>query len=348
MRFSSAANQAIVVGDLDGDGFPDIIASGNQVQELATLSLFRNRADGTFENERMIPVAFGAKIEDAADLNGDGHADLLVSNYWANGIAVYPGLGELQFDNNGVAYGTATHGGPSRILDYDRDGVPDVVSFSFGSGNPVRVHLFHGGDNRKTTFETTLANADAPSIRIIGGVPEILAAEHLGQIEIFRVANGQVTVSTRPAGPGVDRTSVFADVNGDGIDDIIDLTDTDSLTEPLFVTLARADGSFEDRKQVSQPRHIAFPIAIHAADLDGDGDTDLVVSDFRSSALQFFRGDGTGSFAEAAAIDAGGPVNDFKIADVNGDGRPDILTVNEDHSISVVINPAPCRKRAVK
>ena len=41
-------------------------------------------------------------------------------------------------------HGTATHGGPSRFADYDGDGIPDVVSLSFGSGNPVRVHLFRG------------------------------------------------------------------------------------------------------------------------------------------------------------------------------------------------------------
>ena len=346
LLIASTATQAVIVTDLDGDGFPEIVTSGNQVEELGTFSIFHNRGDGTFDSEKLMPVVFGAKVEDAGDLNGDGVTDILASVYWSNGIAVYHGLGALQFDG-GTPLGTATHGGQSRILDYDRDGVPDIVSFSFGSGNPVRVHLFHGRDNHKTTFETLLPNAESPSIRFVGGVPEILAAEHIGRLAIFHFAGDQVTVSEKNAGPGVDRTSVFADVNGDGLEDVIDLNDANSSSEPLFVTLAKPDGSFGDRVQLNHQRHIGFPIAVHAADFDGDGHVDLVVSDYQSPSLQFFRGDGTGNFAEAVAIDAGGAVIDFKIADVNGDGRPDIVTVNGDHSISVLINEAGRRRRAV-
>jgi hypothetical protein len=56
------------------------------------------------------------------------YADLVASDYWNNGVVV-----------EGVAYATATHGGPTRTVDYDRDGNMDVVSFSFGSANPVRA-----------------------------------------------------------------------------------------------------------------------------------------------------------------------------------------------------------------
>src|SRR5436305_11959782 len=140
VRYASAADQAVLVRDLDGDGAPEIVASGNQVDQLAAFSLFVNRGDGSFAAERSIETAFGERIEDAGDLDGDGVIDLLASNHWANGIAVHRGRGALHFDP-GVAYDTATHGGPSRIVDYDGDGVPDIVSFSFGSGNPVRVHL---------------------------------------------------------------------------------------------------------------------------------------------------------------------------------------------------------------
>ena len=55
---------------------------------------------------------------------------------------------------------------------------------------------------------------------------------------------------------------------------------------------------------------MAFPIKVRAADLDGDGRTDLVVSDFRATSLYYFRGDGAGGFGEGVAIDVGGPVND--------------------------------------
>jgi hypothetical protein len=353
VRYASSADRVVLVRDLDGDGAPEIIASGNHVDELGTLSLFPNRGDGVFGEERLVVSGFGQTLRDVGDLNHDGIADVLVSDYWSNGIAIYLGQGALRFDG-GTRYATATHGGPSLIIDYDHDGTPDVISFSFGSGNPVRIHFFRGvGDGvlgTKTTFETGLANADWPSARTINGALEILAAERSGNLGLLRYANGVVTVSRLAAGPEFDVSSTFADVNGDGIADIIDtqLMD-DSAQEPIFVTLANADGTFRARRQLAQQRKVALPAQVRVTDVDGDGRADLVVSDFQSPTLHMYRGNGAGDFAEGIAIGAGGPVNSFDIADVNGDGYPDIVTANDDHTISVLVNRGPCppsRRRA--
>jgi hypothetical protein len=354
VRYSTQADTVVLVRDLDGDGAPEIITSGNQVDELGAFSLLANRGDGSFASERLLTSAFGERVEDAGDVNRDGIPDLLVSNYWSNGIGIYHGKGALQFDAE-IPFGTATHGGPSLFTDYDHDGVTDVVSFSFGSGNPARVHLFRGlGDGTlapKTTIDTTLGNAASPSVRTINGVLEILVSEHFGRLALIRFLDGTISISNIAAGPGIDTSSTFADIDGDGVADIVDVNAaTDSSRESIFVTLARADGTFRDRKQLSGPRHVAFPIKVRAADLDGDGRLDLVVSDFRATNLYYFRGDGAGDFGEGVAIDVGGPVNDFELADVNGDGRPDLVTANDDHSVSVVINRGPCppaRRRAV-
>ncbi|HSP17115.1 MAG TPA: VCBS repeat-containing protein [Thermoanaerobaculia bacterium] len=348
VRYSSTADQVVLVRDLDGDGAPEIIASGNQVDELSAFSLFSNRGDGTFAAERAVAGGFGEKLEAVADLNGDGIPDILASNYWSNGIDVYRGTQPLEFDR-GTPYGTATHGGPSLVVDYDGDGTPDVISLSFGSGNPLRVHLFRGnGDGTlaaKTTFETGLPNGVSPSARTMNGALEILVGQRSGDLGLLRYRSGTITVATIAAGPGFDLDSIFADVNGDGIADIIDTGDTGSIS----VTLANADGTFRERKQISH--EVAFPTEARVADFDGDGYADLVVSDFRTTTLHWFRGDGRGDFAEGLAIDAGGPVNSFDVADVNGDGRPDLVTANDDHTVSVLINNGPyrpARRRAVK
>lgn len=338
LRYQSAADRAVLVRDLDGDSAPEIIASGNQVDELSAFSLFANHGDGSFAAERTIESAFGEKIEDAGDLDGDGIADLVASNYWANGIAVHRGRGALRFDA-GAPYDTATHGGPSRIIDYDGDGVPDIVSFSFGSGNPVRVHLFRGRALApKTTIETSLGNADAPSPRMIGGALEILVSEHFGRLGLLHFAAGSFTLSRIDAGPGIDRTSAFADIDGDGVADIIDANEAGAV----FVTLSNADGTFRQRHQIGQVS--SFPVGIQTGDLDGDGRTDIIVSDFPTSSLHAFLGNGA-----EIVIDAGSQVNDFKVADVNRDGRLDVVTVNNDHTVSVMLNGGPCapRRRAV-
>ncbi len=351
VRYSSSADKLVLVRDLDGDGFPEIIASGNHVDELGAFSLLSNRRDGTFGAERLVAGGSGEELQDVGDLNHDGVPDLLASNYWSNGIVVYLGKGALQFDR-GAAYGTATHGGPSLIADYDGDGTPDVISLSFGSGNPVRMHLFRGlGDGTlgsKTTFETGLANGDGPSARTINGVLEILVSERSGHLGLLRYANGAVSVSRIAAGPGFDLSCTFADLNGDGIADIVDTEDSgpgaeNEARESIFVTLGNADGTFRERRQLAHPRKANFPTEVRVCDLDGDGRADLVVSDFQTESLYFYRGDGAGDFEEGVAIDAGGPVNAFDVADVNGDGYPDLVTANNDHTVSVILNRGPCR-----
>jgi hypothetical protein len=355
-RYAVSADVAVLVRDLDGDGAPEILTSGNQVDELGVFSLLANRGDGTFAAETLVTSNFGEKLQDVGDLDHDGIPDLVVSNYWSNGITLYRGKGSLRFDS-GTPYGTATHGGPSLITDYDHDGTPDVVSLSFGSGNPVRLHLFHGlGDGTfapKTTIDTQLPNGETPSMRTINGALEILVGERLGRLAILHYAGGVLSIQQLDAGPGFDLSSTFADLNGDGVADIVETGDTTSENdphEPIFITLARADGTFLERKQLMYPRNVTFPTSVSAADLDGDGHLDLVVSDFRSTHLYFYRGDGAGGFAAGVPIDAGGPVNAFAISDVNQDGHPDLVTANDDHTVSVLINRGSCpssRRRAV-
>lgn len=350
VRYPSSADKAVLVRDLDGDAAPEIIASGNHVDQLSAFSILPNRGDGTFAPERLLPSGFGEEIRAIEDLNRDGAPELLVSNFWANGIVVYLGRGALQFDG-GTPYGTATHGGPSLIVDYDRDGKPDVLSLSFGSGNPVRLHLFPGrGDGTlgtKTTFETGLANGNWPSTRTINGALELLISEHSGHLGLLRYANGTVAVSTIAAGPATDLSSTFADVNGDGIADIIDTNDFDpsveNPNEPVFVTLGNADATFQTRKQLTASRKTELPVAVRAADVTGDGHADLLVCDFHSSNIYLFRGNGAGDFREGVPIDAGGPVNAFDLGDLNADGFPDVVTANDDHTVSVVINRGVCR-----
>lgn len=354
VRYPAAANRVVLVRDLDGDGAPDVITSGTHVDAFAAFSLLPNRGDGSFAAERLVPSAFGEMLRDIGDLNHDGFPDLLASNYFSNGIDVYLGRGALQFDG-GTPYGTATHGGPSLIADYDHDGIPDVISLSFGSGNPVRLHLFRGLGNGalgpKTTFETGLANGEWPSMRTINGALEILASDRSGHLGLIRYANGVVTVSTLAAGPGFDLSSTFADVNGDGVADIVDTNDNHSSGEPIYVTLGNADGSFRERTQLAHPRSVSFPIGVRVADLDGDGRADIIVMDLQSTTLHFYRGNGAGGFEASVAIDAGATINAFDLADVNGDGYLDVVTANADHTVSVIVNRGPCppsRHRAAR
>ena len=330
VTYPSSADQVVLV---DGD---DLLASGNQVDEQAAFSSFANRGDGTFAPEALIATRFGERLQAVADLNGDGISDLVASDYWSSGIVIHLGGG------SGTLYGTATHGGPTLIAGNT------LFSLSFGSGNPVRLHVFpvngDGSLGTKTTFETGLANGDSASMRTRGDAVEILVNERSGNLGLIRYANGGISVSRLPTGD-FDVASTFADLNADGIADIV-FTRFDG---GVFVTLANADGTFGEHRRIASQS--ALPNVVRVADLDGDGNEDVVVADFQQPHLYWFRGDGAGGFAEGVAIDAGGPVNAFVIADLDGDGRPDLVTANENHTLSVLINRGGCgapRRRAPK
>jgi len=347
VRYASSADHTVFVRDLDGDGAPEILASGNQVDELEAFSILPNRGDGTFGAELRLATGFGETLQAVGDLDGDHFPDLVASDYWSNGIRVYHAEGALRFDA-GTFYATATHGGPSLIVDYDRDGVPDVASLSFGSGNPLRIHLFRGhGDGTlapKSTFETGLANGETPAVRTIGGALEILVSDRSARLGILRWAGGTLSASTLAAGPGINIASTFGDVDGDAIPDVLDGDDSaPSPWEPIFITLANADGTFRERRQIEQPRTLTFPVELRVADVDGDGRGDLIVADYHATHVALFRGLGAETFEASTPLDAGAPVNAFDLGDVNGDGRTDVVTANADHTMSVLVNGGPCR-----
>jgi hypothetical protein len=140
-------------------------------------------------------------------------------------------------------------------------------------------------------------------------------------------------------GPGV--TIATADMNGDGTPDLVELSTDDSTVNVVTVD---ANGDFsllppQSFADISQMSSVAI------ADVNGDGIPDVIISDSRGSAagVRVLLNDGHGSLAAdqsyPSETGAGvGPVS-VSVADINGDGKPDLVTANgRDGSVSVLIN----------
>jgi hypothetical protein len=247
-----------------------------------------------------------------ADVNGDGKADLVVTNYemvnyLAKTVGVLLGNGDGTFQPV-VSYGS---GGviplSVAVADVNGDGQPDllVANFwaSFQNPNGTVGVLLGNGDG---TFQSTVAYAT-------GGT----------------------------GGPNSGGSVAVADVNGDGK---LDLLTANEGNATVGVLLGNGNGTFQPVVTYSSGGNGANSVAV--ADVNGDGNPDLLVATSLSTTVGVLLGNGDGTFQSAVTYSSGGlnRASSVAVADVNGDGKPDLLagTCNSSScfvgAVSVLLN----------
>jgi len=243
-----------------------------------------------------VPAAPNLHALDATfvDVNKDGHLDAAIAvESGANRLYLNDGHGRLTWQRG--AFGWAKHDNEHvRAADFDRDGFEDVVFVA----EDDRVHqLFLG----------------APGGKFVD-VSERLPAQSEG--------NGLAV----------------GDVNGDGLPDIV-VGNSGEVREDQ----AKASGQdFLWLNDPSRPGHFIDATATHLpsrdddtqdialADLDGDGDLDMVVAN-ETPPSRLLLNDGTGRFSEhPERLELSVPMETRQahVFDATGDGKPDILLLN--------------------
>jgi len=127
---------------------------------------------------------------------------------------------------------------------------------------------------------------------------------------------------------GYNMNSIVAgDVNGDGYEDLIMVNNYNfntGLNNKIYVLFGSASGIVDSLTEIPGPAAYSELSDVAVADLDGDGDLDIVVAD-RGKTIDVFRNDGSGGFqADSPSLTASTAQN-ISVADLNGDGRLDIL-----------------------
>jgi hypothetical protein len=157
-----AAPKALVVADLDGDGALDVAVSNSL---LANVSVALGNGDLTFAATVEFPLAAGfqGSAIQAADLNGDGALDLLVSGSTSGDVEILLGDGAGSF---GAATSAAVAAGVELTavlpLDVDRDGDLDLVAVNHTTGQ-VAV-LLGAGNGTFGAAASTAVGADATAL----------------------------------------------------------------------------------------------------------------------------------------------------------------------------------------
>ena len=131
----------IAVGNLNGDGYPDIV-EGNYSNSGSTVGILLNNGSGGFPTTSTYSTGGnGCEGVAIADFNADGYADVVATNYGSNNVGVLLNNGDGTF---AAANTVSTGSGPYAVAtgDFNGDGKPDVVVTDALSGaNSVSVLL---------------------------------------------------------------------------------------------------------------------------------------------------------------------------------------------------------------
>ena len=319
---------AVAVADLNGDRKPDVIVTdqgGNQVFVMV------NSGNYAFAAPVSYALSSPPTATAAVDVNGDAKPDLVVAD--ANGVDILLNSGNGAFGKPttiSVSGSTSGVAGPA-VADFDGDGKPDIALFTSNG-----VNMLQGQGNG--TFSAGNSIAVSGNISPIGllagdfngdGKPDLAFAYILqnadftvsGFLEIA-LGNGKGTFQTSTIPVAGSPASLAAgDLNKDGVLDLVAGLQT-STGYKVVVLLGKGDGTFRTpltNNTATSTRTITI------ADLDGDGNPDLVLGDCCGLAeASAMVGNGDGTFQAENVFPSGPNPGYLAAGDFDGDGKPDL------------------------
>ena len=338
--------ESLAVGDVNGDGIPDIVTSGVSILFGDGKGAFPRRLDYLVNSD-------GAVI--LTDIDGDGRMDIVLAE--GNPLAMTAGLMVLFGWDNGTYFGPQVSLVPGAVVpqglaaaDFNGDNIPDLV-YWYGA-NTISI-LKGAGDGSFTPGAQYQLAANSYPVRITiadfnhNGKPDFaMTTGNPASVAVF-LGKGDGTFeaplnTAAPAGLG---ELVAGDFNGDGKLDlaVVERGGNYGPEDAVLIFLGRGDGTF-----ASPVAYPAGPVtsSIGVGDFNGDGKLDLAIMNAGSQidatqtgSVSFLLGKGDGTFSAGTSVPlrfANGPgtgPGELVVADFNRDGKLD-LAITPDNEIT--------------
>lgn len=295
----------MALGDLNGDGKLDVVLGMQDYTsncQSGCVSVLLGNGDGTFQPQVEYPSGYSLPESVAiGEVTGDGKLDIIVGSF-SGFVAVLPGNGNGTFQppflynsggNNGVE--------AIAIADLNGDGIADVSAANvYGT------------------------NGNGLAVLLASGTGSLRAAP----------------VLIPPSSPNFFGSLTVANLTNNGPADLIANITCDEppycAPNPLAVLLGNGNGTFQPAQAGFSAGAGTVPYYVAAADVNGDGKGDLLVTNrfacpsCYTGSVNVFLGNGDGTFQTPVSYPAGGyGTEQVTTADVNGDGKPDLVVVSQ-------------------
>ncbi|MBI4582847.1 MAG: VCBS repeat-containing protein [Planctomycetes bacterium] len=320
----------VTLGDFDGDGALDLAAASAWSNSLAVLY---NRGDGVLQQPRLFEARGKGRFLQAADLDGDGHTDILYSVYegTAHGMDVLWNRGDRSFsppfnvDPDEDLRGFAA-------ADLNGDGFKDLA---VADSDPDQVSVYLNLGDRRFASPSSFPVGDYPS--------EVAASDLDGDGDLDLAASGEDIISLLRNDGGARFRAwrnlpllenqgkiLAADLNGDRRPDLTALTDREAA---VFFNLG--SGELAEPKLYQT---LDEPLSVAADDFDADGDLDLALI---GEGLKVLLNQGGGAFDKplsVAGLGSPGPGPSLAAGDLDGDAHPDLAAILSPFQVAVILN----------
>ncbi len=325
---------SVYAADLDGDGDMDILTASYIDDKIAW---YANDGTGNFGEQQIISTdADFAESVYAADLDGDGDMDVLSASVNDNKIAWYENDGTGNFNGQQIISLNANGAFCVYATDIDGDGDMDVLSASHVD-NKIAWYENNGTGNfgEQQIISTTVDGARsvyAADLDGDGDIDVLSAAWNDGKVAWY--ANDgtgnfgeQQIISTTAYGAN---TLYAIDIDDDGDMDVLSAS-FNMYTDKIVLYKNDGAGNFGEQQIISST--IDGARSVYAADVDDDGDIDILTASHSDDIIAWYENDGTGSFGAQHIIStvANGAYSVYA-ADMDGDGDIDVLSASTEDS----------------